>query len=290
MTGCPLDVSMTTKTSKAAPNRSVAKLRVLLLGGTSEIGLAIAKTYLKHHRGENQTAELILATRQGSKYLPATLEDLAKYSAWLEVSVVDLDATDLASHQPTISKIFAQGKISLAILAFGVGGARDQVTNVELIHQIFQTNATGAVSVAAATVNELERQGGGILVGLSSVAAVRVRPTNLIYGAAKSGFDNYLANLQPMLKNTSILLVRPGQVATKMSAQLPKVALATTAEKVAEQTLVALNRLENNPKPRLVTMFSPAIFGPITTCYRLLPGRFANWLAKRLDGTVKNSR
>ena len=69
---------------------------------------------------------------------------------------------------------------------------------------------------------DFEKKQSGFIVGVSSVAADRGRKSNYIYGASKAGFDAYLSGLRNRLfeSNVSVLTVRPGFVATKMTQHL----------------------------------------------------------------------
>ena len=77
-----------------------------------------------------------------------------------------------------------------------------------------------AVSVTAA---RLRRQGHGTLVVLSSVAGERVRRANFVYGSTKAGLDGFAQGLGDSLAGSGarVLVVRPGFVATKMTAGPP---------------------------------------------------------------------
>ena len=62
----------------------------------------------------------------------------------------------------------------------------------------------------------LRAQGHGRIVVLSSVAGVRVRRSNFVYGASKAGLDAFATGLAEALRGTgaSLMIVRPGWVAT----------------------------------------------------------------------------
>jgi decaprenylphospho-beta-D-erythro-pentofuranosid-2-ulose 2-reductase len=68
----------------------------------------------------------------------------------------------------------------------------------------------------------LRAQGHGRMVVLSSVAGVRVRRANFVYGSAKAGLDAFATGLGESLRGSgaSVMVVRPGWVATKMTAGL----------------------------------------------------------------------
>jgi decaprenylphospho-beta-D-erythro-pentofuranosid-2-ulose 2-reductase len=70
---------------------------------------------------------------------------------------------------------------------------------------------------------------------LSSIAAVRPRQANFVYGAAKSGLDAFGRGLADSLHGSGVqvLSVRPGFVIGRMTAGLAPAPLATTPAAVA---------------------------------------------------------
>src|ERR1700678_4375205 len=83
--------------------------RIVLLGGTSEIGLAI----LAALRGP-ANSQVVLAGRDEAR-LAAAGKELP-----FECSTVTFDALALAEHKPLIDQIFAAGPVDLVIAATGV--------------------------------------------------------------------------------------------------------------------------------------------------------------------------
>ena len=57
------------------------------------------------------------------------------------------------------------------------------------------TNFAGPAAAIAAFVGTMRAQGAGRIVIVSSVAGVRVRKANFVYGAAKAGIDGFALGL-----------------------------------------------------------------------------------------------
>ena len=95
---------------------------------------------------------------------------------------------------------------------------------------LLQTNLTGHITTLLAAAARLRAQGSGVIVILSSVAAVRPRRANFVYGAAKAGLDAFGRGLADALHGSGVrvLLVRPGFVTGRMTAGLPPAPLAAT--------------------------------------------------------------
>src|SRR3954463_15020022 len=89
---------------------------ILLLGGTSEIGLAICERYLR-----NAAARVILADLPHHPKRDAAIAQMTAAGA-KAVDWIDFDGIDTASHPDVIDKAFAGGDVDVAIVAFGLLG------------------------------------------------------------------------------------------------------------------------------------------------------------------------
>src|SRR5207249_9228805 len=87
-------------------------------------------------------------------------------------------------------------------------------------------------------------QGTGELVVFSSVAGVRVRRANYVYGSAKAGLDGFASGLADALHGSGVrlLLVRPGFVIGRMTDGMSPAPLSSTPDQVADATVAALRR------------------------------------------------
>jgi len=216
------------------PNEAGYQPRVLLLGGTSEIGLAILAAL-----GLPASAEVILAGRDEQRLAAAGKELHA------QVRTVPYDALETGSHQAFVDGLFAEGHLDLVISAAGVLVPQaDLERDVRRAAAMIETNFTGHVSTLLAVAARMRAQGRGTIVVLSSVAAVRPRKANPVYGSAKAGLDAFARGLADLLHGTGVrvLLVRPGFVTGRMTAGLPPAPLATTPEAVGKATAAALGR------------------------------------------------
>jgi decaprenylphospho-beta-D-erythro-pentofuranosid-2-ulose 2-reductase len=206
---------------------------VLVLGGTSEIGVATARALV---RGRARTVVLAARDPEACAEAAATLRaDGAE-----RVEAVKFDAVDFPSHAALIDQVFANGSgdIDLVLVAFGVLGEEEDPVGV------LQVNTVGAASVMAEVARRMTEQGHGTIVLLSSVAGERVRKSNFMYGSSKAGADGFAQGLADSLAGTgvSVMVVRPGFVKTKMTAGLDPVPFSTTPEAVAEAIVRGLAR------------------------------------------------
>lgn len=205
--------------------------RILLLGGSSEIGLAICLEYLKHG-----PAQIVLAMRPNDAQRPAVVAALTEAGA-SQVDVVDFDATAFDTHASVLDDAWSGGDVDVAIVAFGLLGDaeelwQDQAKAVE----IAQVNYTGALSVGVLLGQRMTAQGYGQIIAMSSAAGEKVRRSNFVYGSTKAGLDGFYRNLGQALEpaGVKVLVIRPGQVRTRMSAGMKEAPLTVDKEVVAK--------------------------------------------------------
>ena len=93
---------------------------VLVLGGTSEIGVATAKRLARE-----RARRVILAARDPQRAAGAAAEVRALGA---EVDVVAFDARDLGSHRAFVDGVFDRfGDIDLVLVAWGVLGDQERL-------------------------------------------------------------------------------------------------------------------------------------------------------------------
>ena len=209
---------------------------ILLLGGTSEIGLGVVAEFL-----ERGPAKVTLAARAQSPHIEKAQADLEASGA--DVEIVDFDATDFDSHPAVIDKAWERGDVDIAIVAFGTLGDQEELwQNHDKAVASAQTNYTAPVSVGVLLAEKFKQQGHGTIVAMSSVAGMRVRRSNFVYGASKAGVDGFFINLGEALRGSgaNVLVVRPGQVRTKMSANAGEAPLTVNVDDVAKATVKAI--------------------------------------------------
>jgi NAD(P)-dependent dehydrogenase (short-subunit alcohol dehydrogenase family) len=209
---------------------------VLVLGGRSEIGVAVAE------RLSAAGAErVVLAARRS-----AELDDEERRirAGGAAVERVEFDADDLASHRPLLDDLVTRhGRLDVVVVAFGILGQQaraetDAAHAVEIVH----TDYVAHVHVLTHLAQVLQAQGGGRLVVYSSVAGWRVRRANYVYGSAKAGLDGFASGLADALHGSGVdlLLVRPGFVIGRMTEGMTPAPLSSTPAQVADAVVAGL--------------------------------------------------
>ncbi len=212
---------------------------VLLLGGTSEIGLAICERYLR-----NAPAHIVLAALPDDPGREAAVAQMQAAGA-KSVRLVDFDAVATATHPAVIDDCFASGDVDVAIVAFGLlGDAEELWQNQRKAVQIAEINYTAAVSVGVLLGEKMRNQGFGRIIAMSSAAGERVRRSNFVYGSTKAGLDGFYLGLGEALREfgVRVLVIRPGQVRTRMSAHVKEAPLTVDKEYVADLAVTASAR------------------------------------------------
>ena len=192
---------------------------LLVLGGSSEIALAIAEALI-----DRGTREVILAGRNEDQ-LEFAANQLAEAPS-VRTETFAFEALAQNDHAAFVEEVFARPHdIDAVLFAFGTYGKPSECeTNGQAAYEVVETNFAGAVSVAVPIVAHLRAQGHGLLIVLSSVAAERPRQAEYVYGASKAGLDAFFQGLADRVTGTGVrvLVVRPGSVRTKMSTGRPK--------------------------------------------------------------------
>jgi decaprenylphospho-beta-D-erythro-pentofuranosid-2-ulose 2-reductase len=234
---------------------------LLVLGGTSEIGLATARKLVA-----GRTRTVVLGVREPARS-EAAADELRRLGA-TTVEVVPFDATDTSSHPDFVRDVFDRdGDVDCVLVAFGVLGDQERLaTDAASAVEAVTVNFTGAVSVSVPIVERLKRQGHGTIVYLSSVAGERVRKSNFVYGSTKAGLDGFAQGLGDWLQGTGVdvMVVRPGFVRTKMTAGLDPAPMAAEPGDVADSIVAGLRR-------RAHTVWVPAPLRLVMAVLRHLP-------------------
>jgi decaprenylphospho-beta-D-erythro-pentofuranosid-2-ulose 2-reductase len=214
----------------------VSKGPVLILGGASDIGLAIARRFAR----AGHPAQL--AARRPHE-LKAEKSDIAlRYGA--PVTLHCLDVLDTNAHEAFVAELPELPEIAVSVVGL-LGDQNESETDVAAAVSVMRTNYEGPATLLGVLANHFERRGSGTLVGISSVAGDRGRASNYVYGSAKAGFTAFLSGLRNRLakKGVHVVTVKPGFVATRMTAgmNLPK-ALTAHPDDVAQAVYRAFER------------------------------------------------
>lgn len=209
---------------------------VLVLGGRSDIGLAVA-------HGFAATGHPVALAARNAVDLEADRADIALRHG-VEATLHDFDALEtdaLAAFVDSFDPV-------PGIVVCAIGAMGDQATSEAdpaAAALVMRTNYEAPAQVLELFAARMTARGSGTLVGISSVAGDRGRAVNYVYGSAKAGFTAYLSGLRNRLWGTGVhvVTVKPGFVATRMTEgmDLPG-ALTASPEAVAEAIVRSVAR------------------------------------------------
>jgi decaprenylphospho-beta-D-erythro-pentofuranosid-2-ulose 2-reductase len=209
---------------------------IVVLGGTSDIARAIVIAL-----DSVALRTVVLGCRNPDSADVAGLENELSGAT---VTAVPFDATEHGKHAEWVRSVAAEhGDLDIVIQAFGQLGA-DAADDPEAAARLVDVNFAGAVSSGLAVAEQLRRQGHGVLVALSSVAGVRTRASNFVYGSTKAGQDAFTTGLGHALHGSGarVLTVRPGMVRTAMTAGMEEAPFTVDADVVAAATVAGLRK------------------------------------------------
>lgn len=241
------------------PMSTTTPRRLLLIGGTSEIGLSIVRRLA----ADGPLQPFLIGRRR-----PALEEALASLPGGNEGQLLEVDADDVEAHEAALAEAFSRtGGFDLVVLAVGLlGGQEGLDAEPRTAREVMRVNFLGTGSLLLAALRSLRGQGHGTLIVLSTAAVERPRASNPVYGAAKAGLDALAQGLADSLAGSRVrvLVVRPGFVKTKMTAGLKPAPFATTPDAVAEATARALTGAAH-------TIWVPGIIRYVFMVLRHLP-------------------
>jgi len=209
---------------------------VLIVGATSAIAHAVARHFA-------QAAAAFFLVGRNAERLAAVADDLRALGA-AKAATFQMDVNDLPKHTAMwTAAAQTLGPIDVAIVAHGV--LPDQKAcerDVDLTLAAFQTNAASTIALLTLFANEMERQGRGTIVVISSVAGDRGRQSNYVYGAGKAAVSTFAQGLRNRLarRGVHVLTVKPGLVDTPMTAHLRKNILFASPERVGRDIYRAI--------------------------------------------------
>ena len=217
----------------------MTKPPVLILGARSDIGLAVA------HKFAELGHPIQLAARNCETLSAKKVDMELRYR--VDVSLHEFDALGIETHVPFVEGLPEIPRI--AICAVGLMGEQSESEHdVAAAARVMRSNFEGPASILSVLANHFESRGSGCLVGISSVAGLRGRATNYIYGSSKAGFTAFLSGLRNRLtqQGVHVVTVLPGFVATQMTEDLdlPEKLTAQPSE-VAEAVARAVVRKKN---------------------------------------------
>ncbi|OOE10220.1 short chain dehydrogenase [Stutzerimonas degradans] len=179
---------------------------VLVTGGTKGIGAVIASRFLA------AGANVVVCGRQAPERLP---EGGGRVAEFIAVDVRDLDS--LVALFAAIDERY--GRLDVLINNAGGSPAAEAATASPRFHEgIIRLNLIAPLNVAQQANRLMQREGGGVILFIGSVAALRPSPGTAAYGAAKAGVLALVSSLAvEWAPKVRVAAISPGLIRTEQS-------------------------------------------------------------------------
>jgi short-subunit dehydrogenase len=189
--------------------------RIFITGASSGIGKALAEALAPYG------PRLVLLSRR-LPILEALASRLPQQGA-TDATGIACDVRSFTEIQSAVKRIQEQwGGIDIAILAAGVSWITNLTKfDLDRIRETLETNTLGIVNSVGALLPVLRAQGGGLIVGISSLADHRGVPDHAAYCASKAAVTVFLEGMRVGLRREGIrvVTVKPGFVRTPLTAK-----------------------------------------------------------------------
>lgn len=215
-------------------------MQVLILGGSSDIGLAVSRIFAK-----NEKTNIYLASRNIS-LLEKKADDLRlRYN--VNAIALEFDVTNYSSHINFYNKL--EPKPDIVVCTFGyMGDQNSSQEDFQQVIKIIESNYLGGMSILNIVANDFEKRKSGTIICISSVAGERGRKSNYIYGSSKSALSTYMEGLRHRLfeHGVRVITVLPGFVNTKMTENIELNQMLTAeVDEVASDIFDAYKKRKN---------------------------------------------
>ena len=210
---------------------------IIITGATSGIGLAAAKEFASH-------GCRVYGVSRGRVAPP----DIAG------VTFITADVADEESVAEAVGEIIRrEGRIDLLInnAGFGISGPAE-FTDISAAKKQFDVNFFGMLACTKAALPYM-RETGGMILNMSSVAAVVPIPFQAFYSASKAAINSFtmaLANeLRRNEKRVRVCALMPGDVKTGFTAAREKQLAGSDIYPALEKSVATMEHDEQNGMP-----------------------------------------
>lgn len=238
--------------------------RIGVFGATSALAQAAIRRWAAAH------ASFVLVARNAERLDAVAADALARGAAGVERRIADFSSAarmaDIASEAWS-----ALHGLDVALLAWGslTDPSRAQHDPAWLASEL-EVNFVAHVCLADALAGRMRTAGGGTIALIGSVAGDRPSAAQSAYAAAKAGIDVYARGLRAACRDAGVhvVLVKPGPIATPMTAHLRPGLLWGTPEAAGQAIVDAV-------AAKRAVRYVPAHWRAVMLVVRLLPDAIA---------------
>lgn len=207
-------------------------LAVFITGGTSGIGLELAKRYLE--RG----AVVGVCGRNESKFL-----ELSKYP---KAKFYQADVSNQAEMKTVIDKFISENGLDIMIASAGISfSKKTQIPDFKISRKIIDVNLLGVLNTFEPAMDHMLKKKHGQLVAIASVAGFCGFPGVSAYAASKSAVmklcEGYQVDLESL--GINITCIAPAFVDTPLTQKNHhKMPFMVSSEKAGELIINAIDK------------------------------------------------
>ena len=206
---------------------------ILIIGSTSAMAIHTARHFA------DDGANFMLVARSEQKQNDLTSDLQARGARQVHQVIADL--SDFDRHEELIQQAWEKlGTVDAVLIAHGIlGDQTEDEQEARKAHDVIRMNFLSVVSLLTPLSNRMIEQGHGHIAVISSVAGLRGRQSNYIYGSSKAGLNAFLSGLRNP-QGITVSTIPPGTVDTPMTEHLEKGPLFASAEKVGAEIHAAM--------------------------------------------------
>jgi decaprenylphospho-beta-D-erythro-pentofuranosid-2-ulose 2-reductase len=235
---------------------------IVIFGATSAMAKQTARLYAA------EGAVLGLVGRDAER-LEALAQDLRLRGAEKVACFAGFDAAEASTLSRTVDAVWEMFEtVDTVLVAYGsLPDQADTESDPAALRAALDVNFISVAEVCHRVAMKLEARGSGTLAVIGSVAGLRGRQSNYVYGAAKGGLGLFLQGMRNRLcpKGIRVVTILPGFVDTPMTADIEKGPLFVSAEKAGRIIHKALK------KNRKDVVYVPGFWWAIMLIIRMIP-------------------
>lgn len=235
--------------------------KIVAFGATSLIAQATLKNFAR------EKDAFVLVGRNKNKLDEIRHDLLVQGASSVNVKVVD-NMLDFESHQTLIDEIDKTlDNFDNFFVFYGtLGNQKEMEANFLEAKKLLDVNFMSIASLVSIVANKFQKDARGNIAVVSSVAGDRGRQSNYFYGTSKGALSIFLQGLRNRLCpfNVNVLTIKPGFVATPMTANLEKGLLFASADLVGNDIYKAVKKNKN-------ILYTPCFWGIIMLIVKHIP-------------------
>ncbi|HUR78356.1 MAG TPA: SDR family oxidoreductase [Acidimicrobiales bacterium] len=242
----------------------------LVTGTSSGFGHLIALELAR--RGDTVVATMRNTAKRDDLDAAAAVEGLS-------IAVDQLDVTDDASVAACVERVLAEhGRIDVLVNNAGIGrlGPIEEHGDDEIL-EVFETNVFGPIRVIRSVLPSMRAAGVGVIVNVTSLAAVVAVPFIGVYSASKAAIESFSEALHGELLpfGVRVVTVQPGAYKTPMAIAADQMPRAHTgdspySERAAEVRRRHLAAMEAQDDPQDVAAVVASVIHDDTNAVRVI--------------------